>query len=382
MRPADVSNSQGPGPSVTVAIVAICSAEHVERCLAALNAQVGAPPFEVVVVFDPHIDGMPALRARYPGVRMVANAGQRSPLELAARAVRESASDIVLLTEDHCIPSLHWVARLCAAVQLPGRAAAGGTVLTEPGVSGLDWAFYYVDFYRYGRGATAGPASSLTVCNVAYLRRLLDAIAPLWSSIFHETAINEALRSRFGDLWLITDAPVRMRRRVRFADATRERYAFGRLFGCTRLEFAGRRRRWAYVLLSPALPLLLLGRMAARAARTRPTSREFFRGLPALTVLVVAWSWGEWLGYLTRRRPRSLVVAPEVGASSGTEIRSGDEPESRPSGGRGSRPGGEATRPLPGSRPEETSRDEAEQEADSGEQSQPEQATRSSDRSP
>ena len=31
--------------------------------------------------------------------------------------------------------------------------------------------------------------------------------------------------------------------------------------------------------------------------------------------MVLWWSWGEWLGYLTRRHPRSLVVAPEIRAA-------------------------------------------------------------------
>jgi hypothetical protein len=297
--------------SVTVGVVSICGAAHLARCLDALAAQEGAPAFNVVVVYDPHLEDIPALRDRYPHVRMVANEGQRTPLELASRAVREATGDLVLLTEDHCEPRRDWVRRLCEA-QGPGRAAVGGVVETHAGVSAVDWAFYYVDFFRYGKPVSEGPSPTLTVCNVAYRLSYLVEISPVWEKFFHETAVNDALRSRFGPLWMTPDAEVKMQRHVRFGDALYERYAFGRLFGCTRLEFASAGRTLFYTVFAPALPLLLLGRMLMKALGSSSTLFPFLRALPALTLMVLAWSWGEWMGYLTRVRPQSLVVAQEA----------------------------------------------------------------------
>lgn len=298
--------------SVTVAVVAICGATHLARCLGALAAQVNAPPFDVLVVYDPHLDDVPTLAGKFPNVRMVANAGQRSPLELAARAVAEATGDRIILTEDHCVPEPDWVRKLYDA-QAPGRAAVGGLVQASADSNSVDWAFYAVDFFRYMSPARRGPSPSLTVCNVAYRRDQLQSIQSLWTEIFHETAINEALRERFGQLWLAPEARVRMRRNVRFGDAVYERYAFGRLFGCTRLQFAPAKRLY-YSVFAPALPLLLLGRIAGRSLRSWQNAIRFLRAIPVLVSLVVAWSWGEWLGYVTRKRPASLVVAPEIRA--------------------------------------------------------------------
>lgn len=297
--------------SVTVAIVAICGASHLRRCLSALDAQVKGPPFAAVVVYDPHLDDVAAMAAERPEVPFIANEGQRTPLELAARAVREAKGDLILLTEDHCVPHPDWVHRLVKA-QRPDRAAVGGAVEALPGGTALDWAFYLVDYFRYLPPLAAGSSPSLTVCNVAYRRDRLDEIASLWEEIFHETAINEALEARFGDLWLEPSAAVGMRRHVRFRDALYERYAFGRLFGCTRLGFMPAWRRAYFGLLSPALPFLLLGRMTRRSLASRRNAARLVRSFPHLVALVLAWSWGEWLGYLTRRRPRSELVAPEV----------------------------------------------------------------------
>jgi hypothetical protein len=240
---------------------------------------------------------------------MVTNEGQRTPLELAGRAVRESSGEIVLLSEDHCVPDPDWVASLLAALQ-PGRAAAGGCVAVEPGSTALDWAFYFVDFFRYAEPLAEGPSPSLTVCNVAYRRRDLESIAETWRDLFHETAVNEALRRRYGVLWLTPNARVTVYRHPRLRDALYERYAFGRLFGATRLGFVSRARRLVYTVLAPSLPVLLLGRMARKALVSSDLRRPFLRAFGHLKLLVLAWSWGEWLGYLTRRRPRDLTVAP------------------------------------------------------------------------
>ncbi len=302
-------STSAEAPRASVGVVAICGARELRRALEALAGQEGCELFETVVVADPQLAGLPAVVEAFPGVRLVANEGQRTPLELAGRAVRETSGDVVLLTEDHCVPDPGWVAALLAALA-PGRAAAGGCVAVASGATALDWAFYFVDYFRYAEPLAEGPSPSLTVCNVAYRRRDLDQIAETWRELFHETAVNEALGRRFGQLWLTPRARVTVHRHPTLRDALYERYAFGRLYGGTRLGFVSRARALAYTVLAPALPVLLLGRMAKKALPSAALRRPFLRALGHLTLLVLAWTWGEWLGYLTRRRPRDLTVAP------------------------------------------------------------------------
>jgi len=301
----------GGTQTVTVAVVGICGATHLRRCLAALDAQREAPAFDTLVVYDPHLEDIAAMAAARPDVRFVANEGQRTPLELAARAVKEASGDLILLTEDHCVPRPGWV-RAMVEAQADDRAVVGGAVEPLEGTTVRDWAFYLVDYYRYMPPVGSGPSPTLTVCNASYRADRLAAVRETWSEIFHETAINEALAARFGTLWLCPEAVVGMRRHVAFADALYERYAFGRLFGCTRLEFAPAWRRLYYAALSPVLPLVLFGRMTRASLRGGGNAGKFARAWPFVAALVVAWSWGEWLGYVTRRRPVSELVAPEV----------------------------------------------------------------------
>jgi hypothetical protein len=298
-------------PSVAVAVVAICGAEHLERCLAALRDQDAAPPFQVVVRYDPGLPGIDAVSRRHPGVDIGCDARERTPLHLAAAALRASNADVLLLTEDHCIPGRDWVRRMLNA-RRPDRAVIGGRVEIRPGASPVDWAFYFVDFFRYADPAREGPSPTLTVCNVAYDRVRLESIRESWSESFEEPAVHDALRERYGMLWLTPDSEVVMHRNVSFVGAVRERYAFGRIFGHTRGARLGPGRRALYGLLAPALPLLLLGRMTAKAMRSPALARSYFRAFPPLVALVVAWSFGEWLGYVSGRPPKSLVLAAEL----------------------------------------------------------------------
>ena len=102
-----------------------------------------------------------------------------------------------------------------------------------------------------------------------------------------------------------------MRRNVRFIDAVWERYAFGRLFGCTRLQRTSQPLRLVYTLGAPLLPGLLMGRMIHKAFSDASLRKHLARSILPLIAMVLAWSWGEWLGYLTRQRPKDLTVAQE-----------------------------------------------------------------------
>jgi hypothetical protein len=304
----------GP-PEVSVGVVALFGAAPLAGCLRALAEQTrepGAPRCELVVAYDPALADVPPLAAQFPGVRFVASEG-RAPTEVAAAAVAEARAPIVLLTEDHCLPAPGWVRALQTALEAPERAVVGGVMDTDSAAPATDFALFLVEFFRYLPPGREGPAPTLTVCNAGYRRAQLDAIAPVGRGRFHETEVHDALRARFGALWLVPAARVRMRRRVRLRDAAGERYAFGRLFGCTRRAALAPAARLVYALAALALPVLLAARLA-RAVLARPALRRAsLRALPASAVLLVAWSLGESLGVLTGRYP-GATAAPDAAA--------------------------------------------------------------------
>lgn len=299
-------------PRVTVVICGIAGAAHIARCLEAVLAQRDAGPFDVMVVADPHLPGVDELRPRFPTAQIIRNEGQSTPIEIASRGLREAKGEILAFTEDHCTPDPEWLKRLLAAHK-EGRAAVGGAVETPHEGDPVTWAFYLVDYYRYMRPFAEGPVPTLTVCSVSYRRDQLEAVRPMWEKTYHETAVNAALAGKFGTLWIVPEAVVRTRRNVRLGAAVYERYAFGRMFACNRNAYSGSLlQRGVYALLAPLLPPVIMWRMGRRAFRQAPARGMYLRSAVPLLAMVLAWTWGEWLGYLTNRLPKDVNAAPEI----------------------------------------------------------------------
>lgn len=290
-----------------------------ERCLTALEQQRESPEFDVVVAAAPMLGDLAHIRRRFPQARLIVSEKVTTPIHLAAAAVNAADGEIILLTEDHCVPDLDWVATLSRGITA-GRGAVGGSVdpLDEGSMTPFDWAFYYVDFFRYQTPQHGGAVNALSSCNVGYRKGDLNSLDDQWRTSLHETRIHAALRQRIGPLWMDPGARVKAGRKVNRPDALRERFAFGRIYACRRIDQPhGALRPWL-ALASPLLPLLLLVRLGRAAQRDRVTARKFLRSLPDLALLVLAWSVGEALGYWTGRAPPSADAAPERTVRQGT----------------------------------------------------------------
>jgi len=299
---------QSQPPEATVVMVVMCGARHVKRCLAALAAQQDAPPFEVIIAHDGTLGDPPP--APFP-VRTVCEKGLSTVIDLAALGVRHARGRIAMLTEDHCLPDANWIRNLSDALT-PDRSAVGGAIATDPDTPAVTWAFYFGDFFPYMPPIAAGRASAISVCNVAYRRADLESVRQSWEGGFHEPTVHSALQSRFGPLWLVENAGIRVRRDVSLRGAVIERFTQGRLFAADRVKGTGTGRSLFYALLAPILPALFLLRMAKKVLSQPGNRWNFVRAFPPIVTLVLAWCTGEWIGYLTRRPPQKVIYAPQV----------------------------------------------------------------------
>jgi len=297
-------------PQVTVGVASLCAERQIARCLRALEGQSAAgsmPTFEVVVAHNRPVEEIDRLRQSFPAVRFVAREGWFAPIQLMALACEHARGDVFMMTEDHCVPDREWVARLYAAVE--GHAAAGGPIATSDTATPAAWAFYFLDFFRYTPPVAGGVSPALSVCNVAYRRADLEAIRDCWENGFHETAVHDRLRAGHGDLWMEPAAQITMQRAVSFGGAMAECYGQGRLFASKRAELASTAQRLRFLVLATLLPPLLLLRRAQKGVSDPAISRRFWPALPALAAMVLGWSLGEAMGYLTKRPPKKLKLA-------------------------------------------------------------------------
>ena len=169
-----------PVLSIVVGIVsdtteAVPRADLLADCLEALGQQVDAPPHEIIVPHRAHVEGLEAVKVRFPDVRflpapdVVAHPGGREHHDvLRARGLAEAKGDLVGLLEDHARPDPHWAASVVDAHRLE-HAAVGGAI--ENGVNrALNWAVYYCDFGRYQNPLPAGETALASDANTTYNR--------------------------------------------------------------------------------------------------------------------------------------------------------------------------------------------------------------------
>jgi hypothetical protein len=136
--------------------------------------------------------------------------------------------------------------------------------------------------------------------NIGYKRQAIDQTRGLWKDRYHETTVHWALQRAGETLYLTPDLIVdQMRGPLRLSRLLDERLAWGRLFAYTRAREARLPRRLAWAMLAPLLPALLLARHTRVQMAKRATFGAFLRAAPVVLALLMAWSAGEALGYLT-----------------------------------------------------------------------------------
>ena len=296
-----------PALSVVVVIVSDTTgpahARHLAECLDALARQSDCPEIEVVVPHLARVEGLAGVKARFPAVRFLevpevtARPGGREHHDvLRARGLAAARGELVGLLEDHARPDPRWCASVVAAHRAP-HAAIGGAI--ENGVdSALNWAVYFCDFGKYQNPVPSGETPVASDANVTYKRAALESVRPAWQEAFREVVVNGALKAAGHTIALDPRVVVYQQRHgLAVGDAVRERFAWGRSYAATRRALLPASKRFAFAALSPALPAVLLARMA-RTAWDRGSFGSFGRALPMTALLVATWSVGEGVGYV------------------------------------------------------------------------------------
>ena len=113
-------------PHVSVVVASNRSRALLDDCLASLIGQCERARAELIVARDDDPAGLEAIATAYPSVRLVPVKRGASIPELRGAGMREATGDIVMLTEDHCVPGPRWVEELCIGVDNVAEIAGGG----------------------------------------------------------------------------------------------------------------------------------------------------------------------------------------------------------------------------------------------------------------
>jgi hypothetical protein len=233
------------------------------------------------------------------GDELIVERGETSRVlvpELWTRGILRSSGDILALTLASMVPDPNWATVVRGSFD-GTLAGVGGAIEPGAGMRSLDWAIHLTRYSGYLLPFRARDVDDLPGDNAAYLRSAIDPVRELWAGGFWETAVDRALRRSGQRLRLIPEMVVRQGRSAGVLAFCRNRFRHGRYHGVEMGRGRPLPARWLRGLSSPAVPIVLLLRIARRAF-ARGRARGFFFGLPYLCLFLPVWAAGEAAGYL------------------------------------------------------------------------------------
>ncbi len=270
--------------------------DALRACLAALAPQVD-DDVQVVVVQNRQNHRVAPTEPDTESIRIIPAEAHLLTPALWQIGIERSNAPIVALTIANCIPAPDWIASIRRAFENPDVVAVGGVFHPPENGSATDWAVYFARYsgFMTSNNATPKPVNDIAADNGAYRLDAINACKSRWVGGFWETLVHPCLRENGEKILFDPAVQVRFVGGINLWAMAKQRFRHGRHYGSTR---GG--SRLPRVITSPFIPVLLLLRIIRRVRAAHPEwMRQLIRALPALIVLVLAWSIGEARGYLT-----------------------------------------------------------------------------------
>lgn len=284
-------------PKISIVVTAVNGAGAIDRCLKALENQQGDVDTEIIVVGGDREETADRLRRNFPRIKFIHYSERLSIPELRALGAAQATGEIIVVTEDRCVAAENWLVEISRA-HTRGYPVVGGTI--EPdGIEGiLNWAVYLCEYSGLMLPIPEGETSGVAGNNASYRREVLaradvEAKKNCWEFFLHEELQQAGIK-------FLCAPTVVVRKNIDFGFL----YFLGQRFHYSR-SFAGMRRakmtaprRAIYAVLAPALPMLMLWRIAQQVFRKRRYRKKFLLALPLLSAFMFSYAAGEFAGYL------------------------------------------------------------------------------------
>jgi hypothetical protein len=220
-----------------------------------------------------------------------------SILRLWGAAIAASTQRFFVTLDVECPPDAGWWANLVRELAT-GRQVFTGPV--APGWRPSDWMIvgYLVEYAQFHRPYHTS-VHEVPGINFVCERALVDSDDVLRDRGWFKTFTLWRLERESKIVVARCDAmQVVFRRVLEPRSFLRRRYLHGRCFGACRHQQRGQPPRWACALFAPALPPLRCMRVWKAARRHPDLHRGYWRQLHWVIASEIAWSWGEFLGYI------------------------------------------------------------------------------------
>ncbi len=284
-------------PELSVVIPSVNGFGDLEGCLRALGAQRDEVDLQVVVVDRLGEDLRARVRSKCPWVELVDVA--RDATIPAMRAIGIDASDApaIGIIEDHVIVRAGWARQMLDAVA-DGAEIVGGPIENSATDTLIDWASFLCEYSHCLPPLPEGEVDWLPGNNVVYTRELLDRHKAVISEHKWENRLHDAIRDGGTPLICRPEIIVDHEKHFTFGSYMSLRYQYSRSFAGARILGLPLAKRLLYAVGAVALPPVLFYRTVSRILSKGRHKEWLTPSLPYIAVFVMAWAWGEFVGYV------------------------------------------------------------------------------------
>ena len=221
------------------------------------------------------------------------------PLNRArAVAVRSAAGQYVFMGETHSFPRAGMFDVIRAAHER-GATIVVPALENENPTGLVSWAGFLNGYASWTEGRERGELDSAPLFNVSYNKSFLLRFGESLESVM---LIREDIRRRVSDangsIFFEPSAKIGHVNIARARHWLPQRIVAGRTIGSVRSESWTARRRLAYGLAFPLIPLALLRKHWRGISRTIRENNVSYAVLPVLAFGMLFQAWGEMLGYV------------------------------------------------------------------------------------
>lgn len=283
---------------LSVIIPSVNGLPSIGDCLQALSNQRGEVDTQVIVVDRCGNSTADYITSHFPEVKLVRVPKRLSIPEMRAIGFAEATGEFISFTEDHCIAPDDWFQKIIEAHHQSGYQAIGGAIENGSVARIRDWAAYLCEYSGLMLPIPAGEVEGIAGNNSSYARALLESVDESFTRDYWEFFLHEELRARGIKFLSVPEIVMAHTKEFDVGYFLAQRFHYSRSFAAMRRARVPAIRRMYYLLTTPALPFLLLWRIASQVVSKKRHYKELILSLPLLSLYGVSYACGEFVGYL------------------------------------------------------------------------------------
>ncbi len=276
---------------------AVDASRSLARCLESLRASCEGIDAEIIVAAAGKKDSA-AARLLMPGAQVCEMPGETLTPVLWSEGIARATGEFVALTTGHCFVTPGWARSFLSALET-GAAAVGGPMRLASDATHVDAAVFFLRYSAFLEGSGDGAVRDIAGDNAAYVKRRIPAGSWSREGGFWEVDVNRAILTAGDSITWASSAVAEFGLSFRLNSICHHRFAHGRLFGKSRASNGEAGAR--IIVSSPAVPFVLLSRIARRVARRPAYRMNFLAAIPGILTLATCWASGEAAGAFDAR---------------------------------------------------------------------------------